>query len=187
MSPLARFRQGAVCTLLLILLSDFAVALEPVPPAPTQPPSNAQSVQPVILAPKSTAQIARSALVVIDGTAADDSFQLKIRRAGDGHAIESSNVTVTVDGKNEPVTHESAGIYTIPVNDLRGDGSRDPARDIDIIVTHDGIREILSGKVAVTEAPSAGGLLGDHKQMAWWILNIAIVLIAGIVITRRKG
>jgi hypothetical protein len=27
----------------------------------------------------------------------------------------------------------------------------------------------------------------DHKQLAWWILNIAIVLIAAIAISRRMS
>jgi hypothetical protein len=90
---------------------------------------------------------------------------------------------VAVDGKSESVTRESGGGYEVPVNDLRGDG----ARDVEIIVGHDGIREILSGKVAVAEGASAGGLLRDHKQVGWWILNIVIVLIAAIALSRRKG
>ena len=52
---------------------------------------------------------------------------------------------------------------------------------------HDGIREIVAGKVAVAEGVSADGLLRDHKQVAWWILNIVIVLVAAIALSRRKG
>ena len=185
MSPLACFRQVAVSTLLLLSICSFAVALEPAPLA--QNPPNPQPLQPLVLAPKGTGQIARSALVVVAGTATDDSLQLKIRRVSDGSVIDLGNVSVTVDGKTEAVTRESGGIYTIPVGDLRGESSGDAARDVDIIVAHDGIREILSGKVTVTQAASAGGLLGNHKQMAWWVLNIAIVLVAGIAITRRKS
>jgi hypothetical protein len=141
----------------------------------------------VVLASKGTAQIARSALLTVDGTATDDSLQLNIRRTHDKSSITSGDVTVTVDGKNEPVTHENGRPYEVPINDLRGDGSRDTARDVEIIVPHDGIREILSGKVSVTEGASAGSLLGNHKQMAWWILNIVIVFVAATVISRRKG
>ena len=39
--------------------------------------------------------------------------------------------------------------------------------------------------VAATNA--AAGLLGSHKQLAWWILNIAIVLIAALAISRRMS
>jgi hypothetical protein len=183
MSPLARTRQLVAGTLFLI---SFAVAAEPVatPPVPASPQPAAQ---PIVLAPKGTAQIAHSALLVVQGTATEDSLQLKIQRAGNGTAIDSDDVTVTVDGKTETVARENTGVYTVPINDLRGDGSREAAKDVDIVVAHDGIREILSSKLGVAEAPAGGGLLGDHKQFAWWILNIAIVLIAGIAITRRKS
>ena len=163
-------------------------------PAPTSAPapgagtiSTPQPPQAVVLAPKATALISRSALLVVEGTAAPESLLLKIRRAHDGSLITSGAVTVTVDGKNEAVTHDNAGTYEVPIDDLRGDGSNEAAKDVDIVVAHDGIREILSGKVAVPEAPSGRGLLGDHKQLAWWILNIAVVLIAAIAISRRKS
>ena len=165
-----------------------AGAAQPIPAAQSsRQPASVQPAQPVVLAPNATAQIARSALLIVDGTAAADALQLKFRRASDGSLVNGGDVTVTVDGKNEPVTHENGGGYEVPINDLRGDGSRDSARDVDIIVAHDGIREILSSKVAVAEAPSGGGLLGDHKQITWWILNIVIVFIAAMIITRRKS
>ena len=182
MSPLARIRQRVAGTVFLMSLACFVTAAEPPPPSAAP-----QTAQPVILAAKGTAQIARSALLAVEGTAADDELQLKILHASNGTPVESGDVTVTVDGKTETVTRVSPGIYAVPVNELRGDGSNDAAKDIDIVVAHDGIREILSSKVAVAQAPSAGGLLGDHKQFAWWILNIVIVLIAGIAITRRKS
>ena len=47
--------------------------------------------------------------------------------------------------------------------------------------------EIVSGKVSVAEASSTQSLLRDHKQVAWWILNIVIILIAATAISRRKG
>jgi hypothetical protein len=64
---------------------------------------------------------------------------------------------------------------------------------LEVVVAHDGIREVLGGRITVTGessggARNAGGtasVLRDHKQMAWWILNIAIVLIAAIAISRR--
>ena len=113
---------------------------------------------------------------------------MTIRRVLDKSPISSGDVTVTIDGRNVPVTHESGGTtYEVPVNELRGDGSRDSAKDVEVIVPHDGIREILSGKVAVAEAASAGSLLGNNKQMAWWILNIVIVLIAAMALSRRKS
>lgn len=112
-----------------------------------------------------------------------DTLRISIRRASDQSLISSDDVTVAVDGKNQSVTHDTSGAYELPINDLRGDG----ARDVDVTVGHDGIREIVSGKVSVAEAASASSLLGDHKQIAWWILNIVIVLIAATAFSRRKG
>src|SRR5262249_47033960 len=187
MSPRVPLRPSAAGTLFL-LFAHCALAADPPTtqaahapqPAPPQPP------QAVVLSPNATAPVARSALLVVEATAAPDSLHLKIRKASDGSLI-TGEVTVTIDGRNEAVTHDNAGTYEVPINDLRGDGSSDAAKDVDIVVAHDGIREILSGKVAVAEAPSGGGLLGDHKQMAWWILNILVVLIAAIAISRRKS
>jgi hypothetical protein len=201
MSGLARIRRVAGSTAFAFLASIAWGGPAASPPA-AAPGSSAASAstaaaashaapplgdQPVVLAPKGTAQIAHSALLTVDGTATDDSLKLSIRRAGDKSLITSGDITVTVDGKNEPVTHENGAGYEVPINDLRGDGSHESARDVEIIVPHDGIREILSGKVAVAEGASATSLLGDHKQMAWWILNIVIVFVAAMAISRRKG
>ena len=153
-------------------------------PAAAATSTAAQAVpQPVQLAPNAAAQIARSALLTIEGTATADALQLSIRRVSDKTLVGSDDVTVSVDGKNQTVTHEKGGAYELPINDLRGDGTR----DVDVTVAHDGIREIVSGKVSVAEASSTQSLLRDHKQVAWWILNIVIILIAATAISRRKG
>jgi hypothetical protein len=151
-------------------------------PAPSASP--AQSPQPVQLAPDVAAPIAHSALLTVEATATADALQLSIRRVSDKSLVNSDDVTVAVDGRNQSVTHEKGGgAYELPISDLRGDG----ARDVDVTVTHDGIREIVSGKVSVAEASSAGSLFRDHKQVAWWILNIVIVLVATMAFSRRKG
>lgn len=152
------------------------------PPAPSA--SSVQSAQPVQLTPNVAAPIAHSALLTVEATATVDALQLSIRRVSDKSLVNSDDVTVAVDGRNQSVTHEKGGgAYELPIGDLRGDG----ARDVDVTVTHDGIREIVSGKVSVAEASSAGSLLRDHKQVAWWILNIVIVLVAAMAFSRRKG
>ena len=199
MSPLARIRQVATCLVFasfaglapgasgsVIAAAALAVAAD----SPTQPPAQAttatpaaQLPKPVQLASNATAQIAHSALLSVEGTATGDTLRITIRRAGDQSLISSDDVTVSVDGKNQSVTHDTRGAYELPINDLRGDG----ARDVDVTVGHDGIREIVSGKVSVAEGTSASSLWGDHKQIAWWILNIVIVLIAATAFSRRKG
>jgi hypothetical protein len=197
---LSYIRQLAACTA-LILFAAPGLAADPPPQAgqaaqagqstqPAQPvqgvqsPPPAQPPEPVQLAPNAAAQIAHSALLGIEGTATADSLRLSIRRVSDKSVVSSDDVTVTVDGRNQSVTRENGGVYAVPINDLRGG---DAAKDVEVIVGHDGIREILSGKLTLAEGESAGSLLSDHKQVAWWILNIVIVLVAAIALSRRKG
>jgi hypothetical protein len=184
MSPLARIWQVGACTALVFCAASGLAADPPAQAVPAvQSPPPAQPAGPVQLAPKVAAQFAHSALLSVDGTPAADTLRLSIRRVSDKSLVSSDDVTVTVDGRNEPVTRENGGTYEVPINDLRGDA----AKDVEITVAHDGIREILSGKVAVAEATSTDSLLRDHKQVAWWILNIVIVLVAAIALSRRKG
>ena len=189
MSPLARLRQVTTCPVIasftgwalagLALFAGVALLAGPVRAAdPAAPPP-----QPVQLAPDVAAPIAHSALLTVEATVTADALQLSIRRVSDKSLVNSDDITVAVDGRNQSVTHEKGSVYEVPINDLRGDG----ARDVDVTVAHDGIREIVSGKVSMTEASSASSLLRDHKQVAWWILNIVIVLVAAMAFSRRKG
>jgi hypothetical protein len=132
--------------------------------------------------PAPAIHLAQSALLSVDATPADDSLQLQIRRVSDKSIVNSDDVSVEVDGKNEVVTRVGDA-YQLPLSELRGEG----AKEIEITVKHDGIREILSGKVTLPEEASAGSLFRDHKQIMWWILNIVIVLIAAMAISRRKA
>jgi hypothetical protein len=162
-------RKLAACT----LLACASVAVRAVDPAAAPPPA----------ATGSELHIAHSALLSVEGTRTADSMLLHIRRVRDHSEVKADDVSVSVDGKNEAVTRDPDGNILIPVSELSGGGER----AVELIVGHDGIRELLSGKVAVVEGGSGGSLLRDHKQIAWWILNIVIVLIAAIAISRRKG
>jgi hypothetical protein len=166
MSPLARFRQAAACSALALVFCSAAA----------EPP------KPVELAANVPATIAHSALLDVEATAKADVLQVSIRRVSDKSLVNTDDLTITIDGKNEPFTHERGTVYELAVNDLRGEG----VKDVDVTVAHDGIREILSGKVSVAEAPTES-LLRDHKQVAWWVLNIVIILIAAMAFSRRKA
>jgi hypothetical protein len=141
----------------------------------------AEPPKPIELAVNIPAVIAHSALVDVEATARADVLQISVRRVADKSLVNTDDITVAVDGKNEPVTHERGTIYELAVNDLRGEG----VKDIDVTVAHDGIREILSGKVSLAE-PATESLWRDHKQIAWWVLNIVIVLIAALAFSRKK-
>jgi len=72
----------------------------------------------------------------------------------------------------------------VSADDLRG---KDP-KAVQIIVGHDGIREILEGQLPPPpEKISVNGLLGGHGQLAWWIINIGVVLIGVIALSRKKS
>jgi len=126
--------------------------------------------------------VAHSALLTINATTTPEGLALHILHANNQIPIDGRDVTVAVDGKNQPVTAAPEGTFLLPTKDL-GEGER----QLDITVAHDGIREILTGKVALPKVGGAADLWRDHKQMAWWVLNIAIVLIAVLAISRRSS
>jgi hypothetical protein len=131
-----------------------------------------------------TIPVAKSALLTINANATPDGLELHILHAANQIPIDGRDVTVTVDGKNEPLTvQKEVGAFLLPTKDL-GEGER----QLDITVAHDGIREILSGKVALPKT-SATGFLWDssRKQMLWWVLNIGVVLIAVLAFSRRSS
>lgn len=134
--------------------------------------------------PPAPIPVAHSALLTIDATTTDNGVALHIKHANNQIPIDGQNVTVSVDGKEHPVTPLPEGTFLLSTKDLPGDGER----QLDIVVAHDGIREILTGKVALPKVGSAASdLWHDHKQMAWWILNIAVVLIAVLAFSNRSS
>jgi len=166
MKTISRWAPWSVVTALVAgaVLAGAALAADPTPPAPVVP-------------------VAHSALLTIDATHTDDGLALHIKHAGNQIPIDGRDVTVSVDGKSQPVTPAPEGTFLLSTKDLAGDGER----QFDIVVAHDGIREILTGKVTLPKVSATLDLWRDHKQMAWWILNIAIVLIAVMAFSRRQS
>ena len=135
-------------------------------------------------APPAAIPVAHSALLTIDATVTDGGVALHIKHASNQIPIDGQNVTVSVDGKEHPVTPQPEGTFLLATKDLPGDGER----QLDIVVAHDGIRELLTGKITLPKTSSAASdLWHDHKQMAWWVLNIAVVLIAVLAISNRSS
>ena len=128
--------------------------------------------------------VAHSAQVSIEATESNDTVTLWIRRAGgDKQLVGSKDVVVTLDGKTQAVTSRTDGTFSLPTDELRG---KEP-KPIEIIVGHDGIREILSGQLPPPPQSTAGGLLGSHNQLAWWIINVVVLLIGAVALSRRKS
>lgn len=168
---LADGRMKTLSRLFLWMVAAALAAVAALPARAAEPPA-----PPAI-------PVAHSALLTIDATPTDDGLALHIKHAGNQIPIDGRDVTVSVDGKDQTLTPAPEGTFLLATKDLSGDGER----QLDITVAHDGIREILSGKVTLPKVGGATDLWTNHKQMAWWILNIAIVLIAVLAFSRRSA
>jgi hypothetical protein len=136
------------------------------------------------------APLAHSALLAVDAAPAAGGLVLRVRRAAGETPLQVSDVAVTIDGRNEPAALRADGTWFVP----RPAGAKDAGKTLEVSVGHDGIHEVLSGRLAAAGAPGpatsgAAGASGSgrQKQLAWWILNIVIVLIAVIAISRRMS
>jgi hypothetical protein len=128
-------------------------------------------------------EIAHSAQILADATMSDDKLFLRLRNAKTQAVIQSNDLTFNVDGKPQTAKVQLDGTYAVALDALKGTGGR----NVEIIVGHDGIREILSNKIAAIDAKSPGLSLGGHNQLAWWILNIGVVLVGVLALSRKKS
>jgi len=126
--------------------------------------------------------VAHSALLTLDAAGTPAELTLRLRRTQGDAPLAVTALAVSIGGTSVPATARADGVWSVPWPP----GQRH-ASTIEAMVTHDGVHEVLSGTLppAVAGGSAGGGLLGSRKQMAWWILNIAVVLIAAIAISRR--
>lgn len=133
--------------------------------------------------------IAHSAQLTLAGTTSAAGLTLQVRPANAAAPVAVTDVSVSFDGVTAPAVRQADGSWLAPLPHAPSGSSG----QLDVFVVHDGIREILSGPL-----PPAAGMSGPggasaspgtagsgRKQLAWWVLNIAIVLIAVIAISRR--
>jgi len=144
----------------------------------------AQPAQPAL------APLARSAVLTVDAAPAAGGLTLRVRHSAEQTPLAVNDVSVAIDGKREPATARPDGSWFVP----RPAGALDAGKTIEVTVGHDGIHEVLTGRLAAaagapdsTTSRAATAVSGSHKQIVWWILNIAIVLIAAIAISRRMS
>jgi hypothetical protein len=131
--------------------------------------------------------LGHSTLVTIDAATDAGGLILRVRRTGTGAPVAVTGLEVTLDGRSLPVAPRADGTWGAALG--RAAGS--PAGMLDVTVTHDGVREVLTGRLPAAAAPAVGAgtavSLLAHKQLAWWILNIAVVLIGVIAVSRRMS
>ena len=132
--------------------------------------------------------VAHSALVTLEAGPTAAGLVLRLRHTADQTPVSVTDLTVSVAGKSQLAMRRADGSWFVPLS-----GAALANGQLDVVVAHDGIREALSGRITVAgagtpsarDAHGAASVLRDHKQVAWWILNITIVLIAAIAISRR--
>lgn len=137
------------------------------------------------------APVAQSALVTLEAARTTGGLELRLRRPKSDAVVPVTALTVSIDGRSVASAARADGTWSVPWPG----GSAPTNGQLEVVLAHDGIREVLSGPLpgsaggAGTGAPasSSGGGLRDHKQLAWWILNIGIVLIAVLAISRRMS
>ena len=132
------------------------------------------------------APLAHSALITLEGAATPGALILRVRSNTAGTVANVSDFAVTLDGRELPTTARADGGWRVPLPAASANG---PGK-LEVRVTHDGVSEILNAQIPLVQAEpvaATGVLSGAHKQIVWWILNIAIVLIAALVISRRTS
>ena len=130
------------------------------------------------------APLAQSAQLSIAGSVSEKGLALSVSPATPGAALSVSAVSVTLEGRTLEGARQGDGSWLVPLPAARAGGDT----RLELAVAHDGIRESLSGQLpAALPASGGAGWLGAHKQMAWWILNIGVVLIAALAISRRRS
>lgn len=126
--------------------------------------------------------VARSALLALTAAPSDHALALQVARISDHRLIAGpGNVTVTLDGHSVPAAAQPGGTYLIST---RAESAG--AHSLGVVVSHDGIRELLTGTVTVPRQRSILDMIQEHGMSAWWVLNIGVVLIAVIIISRRR-
>ena len=132
--------------------------------------------------PNGPTVLARSAQLTVTAAPSDHSLALQVARNSNHHLIVGTgNVTATLDGHSLLVTARPDGTYVISTRDQSAG-----THSLNVVVSHDGIRELLTGTVTVPQQQSFLDMLQGHGMSAWWVLNIAVVLIAVLIISRRR-
>jgi len=131
--------------------------------------------------------VAHSADLAVDGSVAADVLTLRVTRNSGQQPLHVTELAVRLDGHPLALVARADGTWAAPLKDV---ASRSPGK-LEIIVAHDGTLEALAGQLPEGAAapPASGGSLSAliHKQASWWILNVIIVLVGVIAVSRRMS
>ena len=138
-----------------------------------------------VLAAAQFVTVAHSAQLTLEASASPQGATLRLHPRTAGAAAGITDLSVSLDGASQPVKAQADGSWFVPLPAARAaHGGK-----LDVYVLHDGIREVLSGTLSPAPGATAGGgPLGIvHKQLAWWVLNLVIVLIGVLALSRRMS
>ncbi|HYL71828.1 MAG TPA: hypothetical protein VEY89_11055 [Candidatus Dormibacteraeota bacterium] len=141
--------------------------------------------------------LARSSLVAVDGALTAQTLLLRVHGAQDQQPVPGAELTVTIDGRSVAGAARPDGTWAAARPELPAAA---PGR-LQIVVAHAGVREVLDAQLPRASAPAAAaapspaapvrgtGFLATlmHKQSSWWILNVLVVLIGVIAVSRRMS
>src|SRR5207253_10638006 len=125
-------------------------------------------------APGPLTPVAHSALVTLEAGPAPAGLVLRLRHTADDTPVSVTDLTVSVDGKSQLAMRRADGSWFVPLSNALLADDR-----LEVVVAHDGIREVLGGGITVARASSAderhhGGtpsVLRDHTEMGMRALN----------------
>ena len=130
-----------------------------------------------------TTIVASSALLTLTAAPSDHALSLQVSRTSDHRLIAGpGNVTATLDGHSVPLAAQPDGTYLLSTS-----GQSGGAHALGVVVSHDGIRELLTGTVSLPQQRNLLESIQGHGMSAWWVLNVVVVLIAVLIISRRRG
>jgi hypothetical protein len=154
-------RTWAAGALLLLLLARAAASAAPEAP----------------LAP-----LAHSAALTLEGARVPGALIVRVRASNPASRATISGLSAALDGQALAVSARADGSWrlSLPPAPASGPGQ------LEVRISHDGITELLSAQLPAAAAQESPGS-GIHNQLFWWVLNIAIVLIAALAISRRTS
>jgi hypothetical protein len=133
--------------------------------------------------------VAHSAQLSVEGAVTGEVLTLRVHRANDAQPLKVTDLAVRLDGRTLPVMARADGSFAAPLKEVPAHA---PGK-LEIIIAHDGALDALDGQLPAS-APAAagagsGGTLSSliHKQMSWWILNVVIVLVGVVAVSRRMS
>jgi hypothetical protein len=128
------------------------------------------------------APLAHSAALTLEGARVPGALIVRVRASNPAAPATISGLSAALDGQALAVNARADGSWrlSLPPAPASGPGQ------LEVRISHDGITELLSAKLPAVAAQESGGS-GIHNQLFWWVLNIAIVLIAALAISRRTS